>query len=361
MQRWMMVLMVLILSLAVAVGACAAPAPAPAPTPKPAPAPKPAPKPVSAADFYRDNTVTILVNSKPGGGTDYGARLMSAYWNELAGGNMIVKNEPGGGGMVAVNQIWKAEPDGLTIGTAVFASHVIGYPLFKKSGAEYAPQKFTYMGHFGKDAYSLTVGIDSPYESIEDLQKAKGLIFGAPEAVGTITMGTALAIEFFGLDGKIVAGFRGGELGLAAAKGEIVGYTIHGGGLITDLGKNFIKQPFVTMAFERSEYFPDVPALPELVTLTPEQKTLLTIFITMTSGKVFYAPPGVPEDRVEFLRGAFEKLMENTGFLRQAKLRWAVWSEPMTGEEAAKFVDEVFSIPEADIFKYSSLSDKYLK
>lgn len=286
---------------------------------------------------------------------------MSAYWNELTSGNMIVKNEPGGGGMVACNQIYKAKPDGLTIGTAVFASHVIGYPLFKAPGAEYDPTKFSYIGHFGKDQYSLTVGIDSPYESIEDLKKAKGLIFGAPEAVGTITVGSAIAIDFFRLDGKIVCGFRGGELGLAAAKGEIAGYTIHGGGLITDLGKNLIKQPLVTMDFERSEYFPDVPALTELMKLTPEQEKLLTIYVTMCSGKAFYAPPGVPEDRVKFLRDTFSKLMENKGFLKQAQLRWKVWSKPMTGEEAAKFVDEVFAIPEADIFKYQSLPKKYIK
>ena len=99
----------------------------------------------------------------------------------------------------------------------------------------------------------------------------------------------------------------------------------------------------------KSEWFPDVPAIPDLAELTPEQEKKLSIAIALQSAKPFYTAPGVPQDRVDFLRDVFNQIMETKGFLRQAKLRWTVWEAPHTGEEYAKTVQAAMAIPSEDV------------
>ena len=60
-----------------------------------------APKPMmSPADFYKANTVDLICVMSPGGGVDFSARIFASYWSEVTGGTMVVRNMPGGGGLV---------------------------------------------------------------------------------------------------------------------------------------------------------------------------------------------------------------------------------------------------------------------
>ena len=71
-----------------------------------------------AANYYDGKTITVLVSSSPGGGTDTTARLVSRYLPKFIPGNpkTIVRNMPGGGGTVANNYFTRrAKPDGLTL------------------------------------------------------------------------------------------------------------------------------------------------------------------------------------------------------------------------------------------------------
>ncbi|MBI4186728.1 MAG: hypothetical protein HY530_04375 [Chloroflexi bacterium] len=368
--------LILILTAMLLMPACAK-APAPTSTPIPTvtvPAPTvtalgptvtvtatPTPTPVSAADFYRTHTVTIVANSTAGGGTDYGARLLAAYWNGVTGGTMIVKNEPGGIGLVAINQVYSAKPDGLTIGTGELGSHVVGYALFGNPGIQYDPKKLTYIGHFAAQPTVLSVGINQPYQSMDDLKQAKGLIFGISGTEGIIASGTAMVLEFFGLDGKMVAGYRGADIGLAAAKGEITGYVYSASIVKKDIEKGFVKPPILSTSLEKTLWFPDTPAIPELIKLSPEQEALLKLHVALSTAKGFFAPPGIPEDRVKFLQDAFIKIAGIDGFVTQAKLQFPVWVPVDPGPKVAEMVNAVMNSPKEVVAKYSEVIKKYLK
>src|SRR5437899_10278294 len=66
--------------------------------------------------FFKDKTVTFYVGLSPGGGYDINARLVAKYIGRYIPGRptVIVKNMPGGGGLVMTNYVANVSPkDGL--------------------------------------------------------------------------------------------------------------------------------------------------------------------------------------------------------------------------------------------------------
>lgn len=67
-----------------------------------------------AAD-WPSATVQLIVPARAGGGTDVMARIFSDYLARETGGEVIVVNQPGGGGAIAYHQVLNADPDGHTL------------------------------------------------------------------------------------------------------------------------------------------------------------------------------------------------------------------------------------------------------
>ncbi|MFV3385114.1 MULTISPECIES: tripartite tricarboxylate transporter substrate binding protein [Pseudomonas] len=59
--------------------------------------------------------VQVVVIANPGGDTDFNARMMAKYFNEITGKTMVVTNVAGGGGTLAAEQVKGAAADGNTI------------------------------------------------------------------------------------------------------------------------------------------------------------------------------------------------------------------------------------------------------
>ena len=73
----------------------------------------------SPAEFFKDKTVTFYVGLSAGGGYDVNARLVARHIGKYIPGNpqVIVRNMPGGGGLVMTNYVANvAHKDGLHIG-----------------------------------------------------------------------------------------------------------------------------------------------------------------------------------------------------------------------------------------------------
>ena len=73
----------------------------------------------SVADFYRGQTVNVIVGSDPGGGYDNYARPVANHLGKHIPGNpaIAVKYMPGAASLVAANHLFNAAPrDGATIG-----------------------------------------------------------------------------------------------------------------------------------------------------------------------------------------------------------------------------------------------------
>lgn len=60
-------------------------------------------------------TITLVVPSPAGGGTDFSARLVADSFGRALGATMVVENRPGGNDVVGLQSVLRATPDGTTL------------------------------------------------------------------------------------------------------------------------------------------------------------------------------------------------------------------------------------------------------
>lgn len=70
---------------------------------------------VTAQEFPKGQTITIVVGFVPGGGTDTATRIIAKNLAANLGQPVVVENRPGAGGTIATQAVVNAKPDGTTI------------------------------------------------------------------------------------------------------------------------------------------------------------------------------------------------------------------------------------------------------
>lgn len=83
------------------------------------------------AQQYPSKPVRFIVSFPPGGSSDLIARAIAPHMSTRLGQPVVVENRPGAGGMIGVDAVAKAPPDGYTIGLAAagaLSSNISLYP-----------------------------------------------------------------------------------------------------------------------------------------------------------------------------------------------------------------------------------------
>lgn len=356
MKRTVLIIGTLLLVPALVWGfGCAKPAPAPALIPTPTTAP--APKSVSAADFYSTNTLTIIVGMKAGASADFDARVLGAFWPDATGGTVKIKNMESGAGIAAANTVFHAKPDGLTLGLWTQRSMFLSY-LLKEPGVEYDIGKSTYIIGINIEPHAVGIAAKLPYGSVADLQKAKGLKFGATAIATEIS--AALFIKLFGLDAVIIPGYGSApEVGLACARGEVDGYAASLLSISTEVAKGNLK-PIIVLDDKKVKSFPNTPTFPELTKPSPEDDEMLKVYAPL-NGRMVYGPPGLPEDKVQFLRDTFMKIARMAAFRQYVSSQWSNVEAVVPGNELAATMVQVSATPEKVLAALAQVNKKYVR
>ena len=71
--------------------------------------------PASAQGVYPNKTIRVLIPYAPGGLTDVVARYYGEYLRRTLGQTVLVENKPGASGIIAIEEMARAKPDGYTI------------------------------------------------------------------------------------------------------------------------------------------------------------------------------------------------------------------------------------------------------
>ena len=89
---------------------------------------------------------------------------------------------------------------------------------------------------------------------------------------------------------------------------------------------------------------PDVPTAIEIAE-TDEQKAILRAVLNATEiGKPFFTAPGVPAERIQALRRAFDGMVGDAEFRAEFE-KARVELNPRSGEQLQKLVEELVSVP----------------
>jgi tripartite-type tricarboxylate transporter receptor subunit TctC len=93
----------------------------------------------SAAQTYPDRAIRFFVPFPAGGSTDAVARAMAPSLEKILGQSVVVENRAGAGGMLGVDAVAKAAPDGYTIGIA--GAGALGVNIGERTKRPYDPKK----------------------------------------------------------------------------------------------------------------------------------------------------------------------------------------------------------------------------
>ena len=124
----------------------------------------------AAADFP-SKPIRIIVPFNAGSGSDETSRVYGEIVSKMLGQPVVVENRPGGSGLIAIQTVKAAEPDGHTIMLASNSPMTVNTVVFKKLA--YDPVKeFRPVSGLGRGPLAFVVNADSPYKTIHDLAEA---------------------------------------------------------------------------------------------------------------------------------------------------------------------------------------------
>jgi tripartite-type tricarboxylate transporter receptor subunit TctC len=312
------------------------------------------------ADFYKGKTIDFVVAQSPGSAIDLISRVVASHLGSGTGASVIVANREGAGGLEGMNYVYKAGPDGLTMGT-VASSKFVGNRVLNDPAAVYEIEKFSYIISIDRQSYYFFVSPEGPYQSVADLQAGKDLKLGGGSPSGSVCLGGLTVIKLLGLEAEVITGFGSeSDRALAVERGEVIGYCLNMPNARASVEAGMVKPMFV-LATERDPLTPDVPAITELVELDVEDLALARLWETALAGSTLcIASPGIAEDRLAFLRDIAEKLTQDEGF--RAEINTVSGYEVqsyVTGEElAAAMLDTVANLDDFQAI-FIELIEKY--
>lgn len=167
----------------------------------------------ASAQFYKNKTLTMLINYGVGGNADTEARVYQQHWRKHIPGDptIIIRNAPGAGGLTAMNQLGLnigSSPDGLTVGyfTMSAIAPIIEDPALKVRMDDFIPigaARGWNIVYARKDI--VPGGLTKP----ADIIHAKNIYLGGYSRAASHDTRLRLVLEILGLPYTVVTGFPG--------------------------------------------------------------------------------------------------------------------------------------------------------
>jgi tripartite-type tricarboxylate transporter receptor subunit TctC len=258
--------------------------------------------------------VDLITTGSVGGYDDLVAGVIADYLQEYSQSRITVKNMRGAGGLEGMNHVYSGEADGLTLGEVAQAKFVANKVL-DEPAANYNIDDFNYLLSIGNQYLYFLVSPDGPYQTGSDLKAGHDLILGGSSPSGNISLGGLTVIKTLDLDAVLVTGFSGeSNRSLATKRGEIIGYCLTLSAARASLEANLVRPMFV-LASERDPRMPEVPAITELTDMNDQDMALINLWeISFTSSALLLTTPGVPEDRLQYLRDLVSQCVDDVEF-----------------------------------------------
>jgi tripartite-type tricarboxylate transporter receptor subunit TctC len=298
--------------------------------------------------FYAGRTIDLVIGYPPGGSNDAWARILARHLSRHVPGrpHVVPRNMPGAGSFVAVNHIYNIAPkDGTVIGIAAPTTALD--ERLGTQGVRFKTAELNWIGRIDSLINIVFMWKTSPVKSVADAQRIESTLAatgaGSTVAIYPTVMNNVLRTRF-----KLVMGYRGsGEAMLAVERGEVEGHSTSWTALKV-AHPDWIRDGKVTVivqfALKGHPELPHVPVVVDLARNEEERRILRAVMNATEVGTAFFSTPGVPADRLEALRRAFDATMKDPDFLAEVeKMKLAV--SPITGEEMQKLVAEVSDLP----------------
>jgi tripartite-type tricarboxylate transporter receptor subunit TctC len=306
-------------------------------------------------DFYKDKRIRFLTGYPPGGGYDLAARIVARHMGKHIPGNpsIFVQNMPGGGSRIAANHInVAAKPDGLTVGiwnSAFALFHALGDPSIK-----FDATKVGWIGASTKDTAACAVmgftglktwnDIITSGKEVNVISTAAGAISDDMPRILNVTAGAKFRITpGYSGTGPIVLALQRRE-GDAWCTGWVSMRTT--AREILDAKGDDRLIPFIIARPQEDPEAKNITLIKDVIK-TEEGRAMYNAWAShLDFFRPFSVPPGVPRERLQILRRAFDATFKDPQFLAEAK-KVGLEVDHTSGEEIDKLIAESLKLPPA--------------
>jgi tripartite-type tricarboxylate transporter receptor subunit TctC len=301
-------------------------------------------------DFYRGKQIKIYVRAAPGGNYDVYSRVLGRHIARHIPGNPSVLpiNMPGGGGVVALNYVANAAPRDGTVLTMITQSFPMDQALGLNKSLKIDLRTLHWIGNMSDTNEFLYTAKDSPTKTLADARRRQTPV--AATGIGSIvTQLAGLYNNMLGTKLKVIYGYPSGPaMTLAMDRGEVEGRSTSNPQVLGPTNADILaKYNFlVQTGMTKLRDYESVPLLRELAENDEQQRIFDFISRSVVVARPIVTNPGVPPERVQALRRAFQAALADPAFLEEAdRLKLEIhWK---SGEELERLVNDLIATPPA--------------
>jgi len=175
----------------------------------------------AAPAVFPARDIQFIIPYAAGGGFDSYVRFISPVMEQYLPNraNIVPINITAGSGARGISQLYRAKPDGYTIGIFDVPGMFIEQAI--QGNNAYDLSKFAWIGCMGEgERYLIGVGANSPLKSYADLQalsKKRPVKFAVTGIEGTATAAAIIGTEVLGIRRQLITGYRGSSDYIVAA------------------------------------------------------------------------------------------------------------------------------------------------
>ncbi len=287
-----------------------------------------APALAPAEDFYAGKSISIIVGYRAGGGYDTYTRLVSRHMGKHIPGNpsIVVENKGGAGSKLAANYLYsRSKADGLTAG--VFGGGLLTQQALGSKGVSYDGRKFLWVGSMAGGNPACVIMGFTGLKTLDDVLKSKKTLkMGSTGAGSTTDDLPRLMKGLLGANLDVVSGFKGtSAVRISMQRKELDGacwtwdsIRVTARSMLDAKGDQKLIPYLIEGKFEDPEV-KDLPQISEVVQGEENRAAIRAWLAPYKMLRPIALPPGTPQDRVEILRTAMAKTMEDPAFLKEVK------------------------------------------
>jgi tripartite-type tricarboxylate transporter receptor subunit TctC len=295
---------------------------------------------VQAEEAFPARPIQVVVPATAGGPVDTGIRMIEARLSTALGVPIVLVNRPGASGIVGLNSVAIAAPNGYTIGAGINSAFTIVH--ISGSTVPYSLDSFALIGNYAIDVSVLAIHPDAPWQTLQELvdfaHKNPGKLTYGSAGVGTVS---SLSMESFKhafkLDVTAVPFAGGAQMAVA-----ILGRHVDIGMVPYSTGATMLRErklrPLLTTAAKRLAMLPDTPTLSEVGVSVTAFNLILWL----------YAPAAIPETARNVLVNALADTMKDRAI--EAKIEnvglFAQYESPAVARE--RLMNEYKDVLELD-------------
>lgn len=221
---------------------------------------------LAQAQSFPSKPIRLIIGFTPGGGIDIVARLLAPKWSEFLGQQVVVENKPGANGVVGMDAVAKAAPDGHTVFLGTLGNISIN-PGFYPNLPFNADTAFAPLTQLAAVSFMLYANPALPFKTTAELiayAKAN------PGKVNFSSSGNGGLPHLVGEMFNAAAGvkmvhvpYKGSAPGLADVMGGQVQITFDAAAIGLQHVKAGKLRALASMGTKRAAFAPDVPTVAE--------------------------------------------------------------------------------------------------